>query len=158
VGKLFRDDNGRLRYLSHDEYDRLIEAAKTIDTSPYLEEKIVLAVHTGVRRRSLLCSTGESLTMRLVQGLVASAARRAGLTHTTESTSSGTHSVPHLAMLGAGAKAIQELAGHSELGTTQRYMHVSPNVTDSAIQLLDALAARGAQREAEIPQIANSFV
>jgi len=39
--------------LSHEEYDRLIKAAKTIDTSPYLEEKIVLAVHTGLRRGSL---------------------------------------------------------------------------------------------------------
>ena len=32
----------------------------------------------------------------------------------------------HLAMRGAPARAIQELAGHSELGMTQRYMHLSP--------------------------------
>jgi integrase len=35
------------------EYDRLIEQARNIKTSPYLEEKIVLAVHTGLRRGSL---------------------------------------------------------------------------------------------------------
>ena len=51
--KLFHDDNSRLRYLTREEYDRLIKAARTITTSPYLEEKIVLALHTGLRRGSL---------------------------------------------------------------------------------------------------------
>jgi len=51
--KLFHDDNSRLRYLSREEYDRLIEAAKQIKTSPYLVEKIVPAAHTGLRRGSL---------------------------------------------------------------------------------------------------------
>jgi integrase len=44
----------------------------------------------------------------------------------------------HLAMRGAPAKAIQELAGHQDLATTQRYMHLSPAAVESAIQLLDA--------------------
>ena len=43
----------------------------------------------------------------------------------------------HLAMRGAGARAIQELAGHRDLATTQRYMHVSPSAIESAIRLLD---------------------
>ena len=51
--KLFHEDNSRLRYLSREEYDRLLKAARTIDTSPYLEEKIILAIHTGLRRGSL---------------------------------------------------------------------------------------------------------
>jgi integrase len=51
--KLFHEDNSRLRYLTRKEYDRLIDAARTIKTSPYLEEKIVLAAHTGLRRGSL---------------------------------------------------------------------------------------------------------
>ena len=51
--KLFHEDNSRLRYLTREEYDRLIEAARAIKTSPYLEEKIVLAAHTGLRRGSL---------------------------------------------------------------------------------------------------------
>jgi integrase len=51
--KMFHEDNTRLRYLTRDEYDRLIDAAKQIATSPYLVEKIVLAAHTGLRRGSL---------------------------------------------------------------------------------------------------------
>ena len=37
----------------------------------------------------------------------------------------------------ATAKAIQELAGHRDLTTTQRYMHLSPAHKDAAIRLLD---------------------
>ena len=43
----------------------------------------------------------------------------------------------HLAMRGAPARAIQELAGHQDLTTTQRYMHLSPAALDAAIRLLD---------------------
>jgi hypothetical protein len=41
-------------------------------------------------------------------------------------------------MRGAPARAIQELAGHQDLATTQRYMHLSPAAVERAIQLLDA--------------------
>ena len=40
-------------------------------------------------------------------------------------------------MRGAAAKAIQELAGHKSLATTQRYMHLSPRAIESAIRPLD---------------------
>jgi hypothetical protein len=40
-------------------------------------------------------------------------------------------------MRGAPARAIQELAGHQDLTTTQRYMHLSPSAVESAIRLLE---------------------
>ena len=43
----------------------------------------------------------------------------------------------HLAMRGAPARAIQELAGHADLSMTQRYMHLSPAALDAAIRLLE---------------------
>jgi len=39
-------------------------------------------------------------------------------------------------MRGAPARAIQELAGHQDLTTTQRYMHLSPAALDAAIRVL----------------------
>jgi hypothetical protein len=49
----------------------------------------------------------------------------------------------HLAMRGARARAIQELAGHQDLSTTQRYMHLSPASLESAIRLLDGPSRDG---------------
>ena len=41
-------------------------------------------------------------------------------------------------MQGASPKAIMELARHTSLGVTQRYMHLSPDHRRDAIDLLDA--------------------
>ena len=49
----------------------------------------------------------------------------------------------HLAMRGAPAKAIQELAGYQDLRTTQMYMHLSPAALESAIRLLEGRAVSG---------------
>ncbi len=40
-------------------------------------------------------------------------------------------------MRGAPARSIQELAGHKNLSTTQRYIHLSPAALEGAIRLLD---------------------
>lgn len=42
----------------------------------------------------------------------------------------------HLAMRGAPALAIKELAGHARLSTTMRYMHLQVGAKEAAIELL----------------------
>lgn len=49
----------------------------------------------------------------------------------------------HLAMKGAPTRAIQELAGHRDLTTTQKYMHLSPSAIFDAIRLLEGSDPRG---------------
>ncbi len=64
------------------------------------------------------------------------AAKRAGLRDKGPHTLRHTF-CSHLAMRGAPASAIQKLAGHSALVTTERYMHLSPAALESAIRLLE---------------------
>lgn len=43
----------------------------------------------------------------------------------------------HLAMRGVSLRAIQELLGHSTIAMTERYSHLSPEVSRSAVDMLD---------------------
>ena len=96
-----------------------------------------LQAHRHLLGTLVLCTDdGGPLTQWVVQGYVRRAARKAQLQH------GGVHILrhtfcSHLAMRGAPARAIQELAGHQDLSTTQRYMHLSPAAIESAIRLLD---------------------
>jgi len=89
-----------------------------------------------LRGPRVLCDgTGKPLTQKVIQVLVRRTARQANvkprihiLRHTFCS---------HLAMRGAPARAIQELSGHQDLDTTQRYMHLSPAALEVAIRLLE---------------------
>ena len=91
-----------------------------------------------LRGKRVLCDRDrKSVTQKVVQLAVRRAARRANV-------SPGVHILrhtfcSHLAMRGAPARAIQELAGHQDLSTTQRYMHLSPAAIDAAIRLLETV-------------------
>ncbi len=81
---------------------------------------------------------GDGIIDRTLQHWMERVQRRAGVDAT-----GNLHILRHtfcsrLAMLGLPAKAIQELAGHQSLTTTQRYMHLSPQVKDKAIEILEA--------------------
>jgi site-specific recombinase XerD len=84
----------------------------------------------------LVQTSGEPLTQKIVQVSIRRAARSA---HVREGVHILRHTFcSHLAMRGAPARAIQELAGHQDLSTTQRYMHLSPAAINGAIRLLDS--------------------
>jgi integrase len=108
-----------------------------------------LADHRHLRSKRVLCQDdGQPFTRQIVQNRMILAAKRARVRK-------GIHILRHtfcslLAMRGAPARAIQELAGHADLSMTQRYMHLSPAALEAAISLLDG---RGNRREAPPSQM-----
>jgi integrase len=104
--------------------------------------------------RVLTKDDGGPLTEKLVQNLVGGAARRANLRN------NGPHILrhtfcSHLAMRSASVRAIQELAGHQDLSTTQRYMHLTPSAVRGAIRLLDEPAPNFDRQNGDILETAN---
>jgi integrase len=124
-GQLTSTKSGRVRFIPMTK--RLVEALQS-------------ARH--LRSKRVICrKDGGSLRRQNIQKRVRRAARIAGVEHM------GIHVLrhtfcSHLAMRGAPAKAIQELAGHAELGTTQRYMHLSASALTAAIRLLESPSVR----------------
>jgi site-specific recombinase XerD len=86
----------------------------------------------------LYTADGEPVTAKILRTWIGSAQRRAHLRVATGALHILRHTFcSHLAMRGAPAKAIQELAGHENLMTTLRYMHLSPAARVGAIKLLN---------------------
>jgi integrase len=107
-----------------------------------------------LRGPRVLCnSEGKPLTQKIVQVMLRRAARRANV-------KGGVHILrhtfcSHLAMRGAPARAIQELAGHQDLATTQRYMHLSPAAIEVAIALLETRSTDRPSASGEIVEAAG---
>jgi integrase len=53
----------------------------------------------------------------------------------------------HLAMRGAPAKAIQDLAGHQSIAVTNRYMHLAPGALRMAIDLLESAPLQASYKD-----------
>ena len=112
----------------------------------------------------MLCEAdGKALSANALAYLVERATRAAGLATGRKPKDAGPHVLrhtfcSHLAMRGAPAPAIQKLAGHRDLSTTQRYVHLTPAAIESAIRLLELPTPDTARRNSgtsEIPAAQN---
>lgn len=108
--------------------------ARIVDMTPELHDALKAA--RGLGDRVLYSLRGEELSNRTIRNWLASAQRRASL-----EANGGAHILrhtfcSHLAMAGVPALAIQKLAGHRDLKTTMRYMHLSPSNRMQAMETL----------------------
>jgi len=104
-----------MAFFDFDEYERLVVASKAIDQVAYLI--VLLGAEAGLRCGEMIALEWRDVDLDKRQLCV------------QRSDWNGQVTVPK--------GGIQELAGHRELGMTQRYMHLSPAALDSAIRLLD---------------------
>lgn len=101
-----------------------------------------LAAHRHLRGpRVLYTEAGETVTAKVLQKWMARAQHRAGLRATGALHIMRHTFCSHLAMRGATAISIQQLAGHENMQTTLGYMHLAKGETERAIRLLDDRSA-----------------
>jgi integrase len=115
---------------------------------PLTEELLgALRMHRNLRERVLYTDRGEELSNRAIRNMLARAQKRANL-----EPNGGIHILrhtfcSHLAIAGVPAKAIQELAGHADLSTTLKYMHLSPGNRSAAMATLAKFYGESAKEE-----------
>lgn len=103
----------------------------------------VAAVRHLRGKRLLWWPSGRKVRSTTLQSWLELACRRAGLPESRNLHKLRHTFCSHLAMRGAAPRAIQELAGHVDLKTTQRYLHLSPASTTAAIALLEPKLTQG---------------
>jgi site-specific recombinase XerD len=111
-------------------------AFRSLRMTPRLCEAIRVQKHSH-GPRLLLNDEGEPVTPALITKWLAAAQKAAGIAKTTGEAHILRHTFcSHLAMKGVPVLTIQKLAGHKNLNTTLRYMHLAEGETDRAIRLL----------------------
>jgi integrase len=130
--------NGELTLPKHDKI-------RTVPMTKRLTKELQRHRHL-VGPRVLYLDDAEPLTRYTLRTWLRAVCRRANLRYRSPHCLRHTF-CSHLAMRGAPARAIQELAGHANLKTTQRYMHLTPAALEGAIQLLEQPAPRFADRQ-----------
>lgn len=136
-------------YIQRSESKRIVTLpkgghARYVPMTRMLKSALETLRDAGKRKRPadrvLLRKNGKPVSEQSVRTLIRHARIPARLDSTSELTALHIlrHTFcSHLAMRGAPPIAIQKLAGHRDLHTTQRYMHLSPTEAKNAISLLD---------------------
>jgi integrase len=115
--------------------------AKPIPLTPRLLDALKAVRHLrGLR--VLYPDNGAKFTPKVLKLWVMRAERKAGLPETGRIHIARHTFASHLAMAGVPANTIKELARHSSLTVTAKYLHLSPSAKDEGIAMLDR-ARRG---------------
>jgi integrase len=116
--------------------------SRSIPMSPVLAS--ILKSHRHLKGELVFCDQdGGMLTKNMCRRPLYDICKRAGLRqigwHVLRHTFAS-----HLVMRGVPIKVVQELMGHKDIKTTMRYAHLSPNMGQDAVALLDVAASREA--------------
>lgn len=117
-----------------------------------MTKRLARALHNlrHLRGTRVFYEDGKPIAEGTVNNWMAPLLRRAGMPATRQVHILRHTFCSHLAMRGAPATAIQELAGHTDLSTTMRYMHLSPASRQAAIDLLEQPAPEARIRPSEV--------
>lgn len=110
---------------------------RRIDMTTRLQEALVALPRGLPAARVLLQDSGAPITQRVLERWMGRAQKAAGHPVTNRIHVLRHTFCSHLGMRSAPSIAVKELAGHSSLATTQRYMHLSPAERGRAIGLLE---------------------
>jgi integrase/recombinase XerC len=114
-----------------------------------LTDRLSLAITACLKAHAaptvLVRADGAPWTKEVMRAAIVRVATLAGIEE------KGWHALRHsfcsrLAASGASTRAIQELAGHAHVTTTERYMHLGPSATTDAIALLQSRGKLVAKR------------
>ncbi len=168
--KLLRHSLPELPFYEPEDFERLVAGAREV--GPEATAAVLLGGHAGLRRGEMVALEWSDvdfkrgqLTVRRGQWegeVVAPKGGRSRVVPMTEALKKALTAMhilrhtfcSHLAMRGVPAKVIQELAGHADLTTTMRYMHLAKGSKEAAIAVLDRPATpeeRGDLLETQTP-------
>ncbi len=128
--------------------------ARVVDMPRSLVE--ALKAHRHLKGPSVFCGPkGELLTPGQLKWPLTRALRKSGISRPEGRI--GWHDLrhtygSHLAMRGVPVKVIQELMGHASIEMTMRYAHLSPEVKEAAVQVLDQPSPVPMQAAPETPE------
>jgi len=104
-----------------------------------MTRRLAAALHTNQHSMSdrVLCrKDGSGLSQKMVQGCVLRSSRLACIDPIGPHTLRHTF-ISHCALRGVPVNVIQKWAGHVDVSTTVRYMHLSPRAIEDAIRLIE---------------------